>query len=177
VQTGLRVSALTGWQCQDGVLGAGAQVHCSGKGRKERCTPLRQAAAVRGWLRERPGGPVDPVFPNARGGVLSRDGVASLLAQHVATARHHCDALPPKRVTPHVRRHTAAMELLQHGVDRAVIALWLGHASVETPQRYLHASLELQEQALAKTAPLPVAPGRYRPDAQLLAFLKGLYLC
>jgi site-specific recombinase XerD len=176
VQTGLRVSELTGLQCQDVVLGAGAHVHCSGKGRKERCTPLRQeaAVAVRVWLRERQGGPVDPVFPNARGGVLSRDGVAYLLAKHVATARQHCDSLQHKRVTPHVLRHTAAMELLQHGVDRAVIALWLGHESVETTQRYLHASLELKEQALAKTAPLNVAPGRYRPDDQLLAFLKGL---
>jgi len=176
VQTGLRVSELTGLQCQDVVLGAGAHGHCSGTGRKERCTPLRQeaAVAVRAWLRERQGGPVDPVFPNASGGVLSRDGVAYLLAKHVATARQHCDALPHKHVTPHVLRHTAAMELLQHGVDRAVIALWLGHESVETTQRYLHASLELKEQALAKTAPLNVAPGRYRPDDQLLAFLKGL---
>ena len=176
VQTGLRVSELTGLQCHDVVLGAGAHVHCSGKGRKERCTPLRQdaAAAVRVWLRERQGSPVAPVFPNARGGALRRDGVAYLLAKHVATARQHCDSLQHKRVTPHVLRHTAAMELLQHGVDRAVIALWLGHESVETTQRYLHASLELKEQALAKTTPLNVAPGRYRPDDQLLAFLKGL---
>jgi integrase/recombinase XerD len=176
VQTGLRVSELTGLRCQDVVLGAGAHVHCSGKGRKERCTPLRQeaAAALRLWLRERQGGPVDPVFPNARGGTLSRDGVAYLLAKHVATARQHCTSLPHKRISPHVLRHTAAMELLLHGVDRAVIALWLGHESVETTQRYFHASLELKEQALAKMTPLQVPLGRYRPDDQLLAFLKGL---
>ena len=176
VQTGLRVSELVGLRCQDVVLGAGAHVYCSGKGRKERCTPLRQetVAALRLWLRERRGAPLDPVFPNNRGGALSRDAVEYLLAKHLVTARQHCVSLQHKRVSPHVLRHTAAMELLQHGVDRAVIALWLGHESVETTQRYLHASLELKEQALAKTTPLNVPPGRYRPDDQLLAFLKGL---
>lgn len=176
MQTGLRVSERTGLQCQDVVLGAGAHGHCCGKGRKERCPPLRQdaATALRLWLHERQGAPGDPVFPNARGGALSQDGVAYLLAKHVATARQHCHSLPHKRISPHVLRHTAAMELLLHGVDRAVIALWLGHESVETTQRSFHASLELKEQALAKTTPLQVPLGRYRPDDQLLAFLKGL---
>jgi site-specific recombinase XerD len=176
IQTGLRVAELTGLRCQDVVLGTGAHVYCSGKGRKERCTPLRQESevALQAWLQERQGSPADPVFPNARGGRLSRDGVAYLLAKHVATARQGCDSLQHKHVTPHVLRHTAAMELLQHGVDRAVIALWLGHEGVETTQRYFHASLELKEQALAKITPFDVVPSRYRPDDQLLAFLKGL---
>ena len=176
IQTGLRVAELTGLRCQDVVLGTGAHVYCSGKGRKERCTPLRQEseAALQVWLEERQGSPSDPVFPNARGSRLSRDGVAYLLTKHVATASQRCNSLQYKHVTPHVLRHTAAMELLQHGVDRAVIALWLGHESVETTQRYFHASLELKEQALAKTTPFDVAPSRYRPDDQLLAFLKGL---
>ena len=114
VQTGLRVSELTGLRCQDVVLGVGAHVHCSGKGRKERCTPLRQdaAAALRLWLRERQGGPLDPVFPNARGGALSRDGVAYLLAKHVATARQHCTSLQHKRISPHVLRHNPAHLLM-----------------------------------------------------------------
>jgi integrase/recombinase XerD len=73
-----------------------------------------------------------------------------------------------------VLRHTAAMELLQSGVDRSVIALWLGHESMETTQIYLHADLELKEQALAKTSPFGIKMRRYRPDDKLLAFLKGL---
>jgi len=176
VQTGLRVSELTTLQCQDVVLGSGAHVRCQGKGRKERCTPLRKeaSAALTCWLRERNGQPTDPVFLNARGGPLSSDGVAYLLARHLAAARQRCSSLVRKRVTPHVLRHSAAMELLQHGVDRAVIALWLGHESVETTQMYLHASLEMKEQALAKTTPLNVLPGRYRPDDALMAFLKSL---
>jgi integrase/recombinase XerD len=67
-----------------------------------------------------------------------------------------------------------AMELLQAGVDRAVIALWLGHESVETTQIYLEANLAMKEEILAKTTQIKGQPGRYRPDDQLLAFLKSL---
>ena len=113
--------------------------------------------------------------PNARGTRLSPDGVQYLLAKHIAVARERCPALNEKRVTPHCLRHTAAMEHLQAGVDRSVIALWLGHESVETTQIYLDANLALKEQALAKTTPANVKhTGRYRPDDKLLAFLKSL---
>jgi len=176
VQTGLRASELIGLRCQDVVLGTGAHVRCLGKGRKERCTPLRKdaVAALRCWLVERNGQPSDVVFPNARGSALSRDGLEYLLTKHMVTARLRCSSLKSKRVSPHVLRHSAAMELLQHGVDRSVIALWLGHESMETTQVYLHANLALKEQALAKTVPLGGRPGRYRPSDKLLTFLQGL---
>lgn len=176
VQTGLRVSELVGLRGQDVVLGTGAHVRCLGKGRKERCTPLRRdaIATLTNWLREQGCQPSDPLFPNQRGGSLSRDGVERLLAKHLAVARAACPSLRRKRVAPHVLRHTAAMDLLQHGVDRSVIALWLGHESVETTQMYLQASLEMKEQALAKTTPMSVPAGRYRPDDRLLNFLRGL---
>ena len=176
VQTGLRLSELTGLKCQDVVLTNGAHIRCTGKGRKERSTPLRKeaVAALRAWLRERKGYPSDPLFPNARGGMLSHDGVQYLLSKHVATARKKCPSLRNKQISPHVLRHTAAMDLLQSGVDRSVIALWLGHESVETTQMYIHANLELKEKALGKTLPLDVSFTRYRPDDHLLSFLKGL---
>ncbi|MHC4686787.1 MAG: site-specific integrase [Planctomycetota bacterium] len=176
VQTGLRVSELITLTCTDIVLDSGALVRCKGKGRKDRCTPLRKELVVllRSWLRERSGQPDDPLFPNARGAFLSRDGVEYLLAKHVAVARQKCPSLQKKRISPHVLRHTAAMELLQHGVDRSVIALWLGHESLETIQVYVQANLEMKEKALAKTTPINVKPGRYQPDDQLLAFLKDL---
>jgi len=176
VQTGLRVSELIGLGCQDVALGTGAHLRCTGKGRKERCTPLRRetVAALRAWLDERKGRPPDPVFPNARGHALSPEGVEYLLAKHTTTARQQCPSLEKKRITPHVLRHTAAMELLQSGVDRSVIALWLGHESMETTQVYLHADLALKEQALARTVPLGIPIGRYRPDDKLLSFLKSL---
>ena len=176
VQTGLRVSELVSLCCRDVVLGTGAHVRCCGKGRKSRCTPLRRQTipAVRNWLRERQGEPADPLFPGTRGQSLSRDGVEYLLAKHVVTARAHCPSLQGKRVSPHVLRHSMAMNMLQHGVDRSVIALWLGHESMSTTQVYLHANMELKEAALAKTAPLAGKSGRYRPTDKLLAFLKGL---
>ena len=176
LQTGLRVSELIGLRCQDIVFGTGAHVRCQGKGRKERCTPLRKdaVAVLRSWLRARAGAPPDPAFPNARGGPLSRDGVEDLLAKHLAIARTRCPSLKSKRVSPHVLRHSTAMDLLQRGIDRSVIALWLGHESVETTQMYLDANLELKEKILAKTTPFDVRPGRYRPDDRVLAFLKSL---
>jgi site-specific recombinase XerD len=176
MQTGLRASELIGLRCQDVVLGCGAHVRCMGKGRRERCTPLRKdaVAILRTWMRERTGQPSDPLFPNVRGSSLSHDGLDYIVSKHVAAARAKCPSMRSKRVTPHVLRHSLAMTLLQSGVDRAVIALWLGHRSVETTQIYLHANLELKEQALAKTQPFPGKPSRYRPSDQLLAFLQGL---
>jgi len=176
LQTGLRVSELIGLNWQNIVLGTGAHVRCQGKGRKTRCTPLRKdtVAALKAWQQEQQGRLEAPVFPNAWGQPLSRDGVAYLLAKYVAMACQHCPSLQHKRVTPHVLRHSAAMELLQNGVDSAVIALWLGHESMDTTQIYLHASLELKERALEKTTPIDGHPGRYRPDDELMAFLKGL---
>lgn len=176
IQTGLRVSELIGLTCKDIVLDNGAHVRCKGKGRKDRCTPLRKelVATLRSWLRERSGQPDDPLFPNTRGGFLSRDGVEYLLAKHVAVAGPKCPSIQKKRVSPHVLRHTAAMELLQHGVDITVIALWLGHETPETTQVYVQANLKMKEEALAKTTPVNVKPGRYQPGDQLLAFLKSL---
>ena len=176
VQAGLRLSELTGI-CRERVfLGTGAHLLVLGKGRKERAIPMTQqtAAALKAWLREIPAASDAVVFPNARGSRLSADGVQYLLAKHVTTATRTCPSLAHKRVTPHVLRHTTAMELLQAGVDRAVIALWLGHESVETTQIYLDADLTIKEQALARTTPPDCAPGRFKPDDALLAFLKEL---
>jgi site-specific recombinase XerD len=176
VQTGLRVSELTSLRRADVILGPGAYVQCTGKGRKERCTPLATPTVrtLRAWLREPPQGSADLLFPNARGGRLSADGVQYLVAKHVAVARQRCASLRHKRVSPHVLRHTSAMELLQAGVDRAVIALWLGHESVETTQIYLDANLALKEEALRRTTPARSRAGRYHADDRLLGFLKGL---
>ena len=176
VHTGLRVSELIGLRCEDVVLGIGAHVRCSGKGRKQRSTPLRRETAdvMAAWLCELKGQPKDPVFPSIRGGFLSRDAIERLVARHCKTAHSHCQSLRHKKVTPHVLRHTAAMDLLHHGVDRSVIALWLGHESVETTQMYLHADMRLKRKALSKITPLGVKPSLYKPSDELLAFLEDL---
>ena len=176
VQTGLRLSELTGLQTQDVHLTTGAHVRCSGKGRKERCTPLTKhtVAVLKAWMHASAKHPGKWLFPSARGGRLSADAVQDLVAKYVAVARQNCPSLRNKRVTPHVLRHAAAMELLQAGVDRSVIALWLGHESVETTQIYIDANLALKEKALAKTTPINSEHKRFRADDSLLAFLKSL---
>jgi len=177
VQTGLRVSELTGLCNGDVELGAGAHVRCRGKGRKERSTPLgRDAAAVlRVWMQERGGTADQPLFPTRRGTPLGRSAVGCLVAKHATVAAEECPSLHTKRTTPHTLRHSCAMELLRSGVDSAVIALWLGHEQVETTTRtYIHADLSIKERALARTRPPNTKPGRYRPSDRLLAFLDSL---
>jgi len=176
VQTGLRVSEMTGLTREDVVLGTGAHVRVIGKGRKERCTPLAQStrAVVKAWLRESQRGNGNLLFPSAVGKRLTVHGVQYLLNKHRMTASKMCPSLKHKRVTVHRLRHTMAMDLLQAGVDRSVIALWLGHESVETTQIYLEATLAMKEQALAKAAPSNSRAARYHPGDQLLGFLNSL---
>lgn len=176
-QTGLRVSELTGLRNCDVELATGAHIRCTGKGRKQRCTPLARptVAVLRAWMQERRGEPGDPLFPARRGTPLSRGAIARLVTTHTATARHRCPSLVTKHPTPHVLRHSCAMELLRSGVDCAVIALWMGHEQVETTSRiYLHADMSIKERALARTAPPHTKPGRYQASDQLLAFLDSL---
>jgi site-specific recombinase XerD len=176
VQTGLRLSEITGTTRDDLVLGTGAHVRVTGKGRKERCTPFAKptASVLKGWLREPSKGDGHLLFPNVKGEPLSVHGVKYMLNKHAETAAKVCPSLKGKRVTVHVLRHTMALEMLQAGVDRAVIALWLGHESVETTQIYLEATLAMKEQALAKTTPPHGSPARFRPDDRLLSFLNSL---
>ncbi|SRR5258708_10278623 len=176
LQTGLRLSELIGLRKNEVTLQAGAHVRVIGKGRKERCTPLakRTVAVLRAWFKESPCNKSEILFINARGGQLSADGVQYIVAKHAKAASHLCEGLTKKNVTPHVLRHTAAMELLQAGVDRTVIALWLGHESIETTQVYLDADLAMKEKALAKVQPMGEKLRRYKPEDDLVAFLKAL---
>ena len=176
VQTGLRLSELTGLRQRDVVLGTGAYVRCEGKGRRERCTPLVKstAALLKAWIKEQGDDESRFLFPSGRGGRLSADAVQHALAKHVRAAQGACPSLARKRVSPHVLRHTAAMELLQAGVDRALIAIILGHEALDSTQVYLDADLPLKEAILAKMNPPQGKPGGYRPNDQLLNYLKGL---
>ena len=176
IQTGLRATELTGLNVGDVQLATGAHVNCRGKGRKERITPLTTItiAVMRVWLAERQGRPHEPLFPTSPGRPLSRDGLKRRLTKHLHLATESCPSLAHKNVTLHSLRHTAAMQLLQAGVDTTVIALWLGHERVDTTRVYLHADLALKERALARTKPPDTTPGRYQPPDTLLAFLEAL---
>jgi integrase/recombinase XerD len=175
-QTGLRIAETIALRGCDVELGTGAHVRCTGKGRKNRSTPLTTATvnALRAWLAERGGAITDPVFPTRRGGPLSPDAIEQLVGKHAATAAAKCQSMQGKHVTPHTLRHTAAMALLHGGADMSVIALWLGHESTQTVQHYLHADMALKERALARTTPPGIPAGRYRPPDRLLAFLNSL---
>jgi integrase/recombinase XerD len=176
LQTGLRVSELTGLRNQDVELGAGKSVQCVGKGRKQRCTPLttQTARVLRVWMQERQGQPGDPLFPTSRGRSLSRDAVALLVDKYASIAAQQCPTLHGKSVSPHTLRHTCAMNLLRSGVDEVTIALWLGHQNLRSVEIYIHADTGLKERALARTAPLATTAGRYRPPDRLLKFLEAL---
>jgi integrase/recombinase XerD len=175
-QTGLRVSELIALSRADVVLGRGAHVHCVGKGRKHRRTPLLPVtvAVLHTWLAERGGAPTDPVFPTSTGHPLSRDAVERRVAHHTTAAARQCPSLAAKKITVHTLRHTAAMRLLLSGVDITVIALWLGHEQTTTTQIYLHADMTQKERAIARTKPPGAKPGRYQPPEPVMAFLEAL---
>lgn len=176
VQSGLRVSEITALNCGDVHLGTGAHVSCYGKGRKQRITPLTKntTRTLRAWLAERDGQPADPLFPTSQGTRLSRDALERRLTKYLTIAAKDCPTLTRKHVTMHTLRHTAAMRLLHAGVDTTVIALWLGHESVDTTKLYLHADLALKERAITRTTPPNSKPGRYQPPDNILQFLQNL---
>lgn len=177
VQTGLRLSEITGLDRDAVQFGVGAHVRCSGKGRKERSTPLTKLAreAIKKWLAATPRNGAATLFPTVHGHRMSADAVQFMLSKYVKTAAKSCRSLRSKQVSPHTLRHSAAMELLLAGVDLTVIALWLGHESTMTTQAYLHAHMALKEAALARVTPMEGQKGlRFKPDDQLLSFLNAL---
>jgi integrase/recombinase XerD len=176
IQTGLRVSELTGLRITDVSLNTGAHARVLGKSRKERCVTLttETIAVLHQWLRERKGQDEDPLFPTRRGGPLTPKAVAWLIDKHTATATRRCPSLQAKRVTPHVLRHTNAMLLRAQNIDILTIALWLGHESTKSTEIYLHADNKIKQQAIDRTTPTGTPPGRYRPPDTLLAFLETL---
>jgi site-specific recombinase XerD len=176
IQTGVRVSELTHLRWEGVSLDRGPHIRCFGKGRKSRCTPLTSTTikVLRSWRREADPRPEDYVFSNRRGEPLSRDAIERLIRKHVRTASVVCPTLLKKKISPHTLRHTSAMRLLEAGVDRSVIALWLGHESITTTEVYIHANMAMKEQALERAAKLSGNSRRYRPPDPLLAFLESL---
>ena len=176
IQTGLRVSEVTRLCREDLSLALAPHLRCAGKGRKQRCTPLtkQMVKVLKSWLAKNELKDRDPVFPSVNGGMMSSDAVQYLLTKYVRTAAKDCPSLERKRVSPHVLRHTAAMQLLDAGIDHAMIALWLGHESIETTQIYLEASLSLKQRLLDSFAPVPVQRGRFVAEEGLLEFLRAI---
>ncbi len=178
ITTGVRVSELTALTRSDVHTGKpAAHIATHGKGRKTRITPLDAitATAMRAWLTETPGSASSPMF-TARGTTrkLTTDAVAQRLKLHARAAASACPTIAAKNLTPHILRHTCAMRMLAAGIDATTIALWLGHESPDSTRAYLHADLQLKQQALDRTAPPHTKRGRYQPPDKLLAFLEAL---
>jgi integrase/recombinase XerD len=154
------------------------QVRLLGKGSKERICPLwaETTTALRRIIRA--GNCDDPLFKNATGGPLSRDGVAYLIRKHARAAAKQCPALGKRRITPHVLRHSCACALLQAGVDITVIRDYLGHSSVATTSRYVSTSLHMKRDALEafwnRAGIEARGPRKWRPSPELLSFLETL---
>jgi site-specific recombinase XerD len=176
VQTGLRVSEICSLTVDDVHLGTGPHVTCTGKGRRQRITPLTRATVsiITAYLTERATRPGAALFCGPHGQVLSRDALEHRLAQHLGAAALVCRSLVGKHVTMHTLRHTAAMNLLTAGVDVAVIAMWLGHADTHSTDAYLHADMTIKQAALDRTRPPDVKPGTYHPEPDILAWLTAL---
>jgi site-specific recombinase XerD len=176
LQTGLRLTELTGLKLSDIHLDTPAHVACHGKGRKDRATPLTPdiASLVAAYLTERHTRPGTALFPNPSGGQLSSDAVQLRLRTHLRTAQSHCPTLASKTVTVHTLRHTAAMRMLESGIDAAVIALFLGHESIATTGIYLHADLTIKQRALDRTNQPDIPPGAFHPGDTLLEWLENL---
>jgi site-specific recombinase XerD len=174
--TGARVSEMTALSRADVRLGSSRSIQLTGKGRKQRVVPLRKSTAqqLREWMTEISSNPDTPLFPNREGRHLTRSGVEKRLCKAVRSAAHGCSELRAKRVSPHIFRHTTAMHMLQAGVDITVIALWLGHESIETTHLYVEANLAMKERALSKVEGIPTKRLRYRPTDKLLQFLEDL---
>ena len=176
IQTGLRVSELINLRVGDLQLGPHSQLECVGKGRKQRVIPLQKNTVrlLTAWLAELPPAREGPLFPTNSGTPLTRAAVGKLVTRHAQAAAQRCPSLTGKNVTPHTLRHTCAMSLLHAGIDTASIALWLGHASIQTTQIYLHADLELKQRTLERVPALDERPpARYKTSDALIAFLKN----
>lgn len=174
--SGARVSEIIALKRQQIVLGKSSVLHLLGKGRKERTVPLwtKTASALRLWCSEIHDWNMDLVFPSSAKRKLTRNGFDYILQRAVTQAGQKCPSLFGKRVTPHVIRHTTATHLLQSGVDLSVIALWLGHESVDTTHIYLESDLTTKQQALDKLSMPDTRIRRFKPSDKVLAFLSTL---
>jgi site-specific recombinase XerD len=175
--TGARVSELIAIKRTDITIGRGsASVDLHGKGRKDRTVPLWPSTLrrLKHWFHEIPDAPDSPVFPDSRGFTLSRSGVEYRLKRAALKASQSCPSLRGRPVSPHLFRHTTAMHMLHSGVDLSVIALWLGHESIQTTHMYMEADLQIKEAAMARVDSLPRTPKRYKPSDKLLQFLEAL---
>ncbi len=174
--TGARASEIASLRIADVHLNDGGAVHIRGKGRKQRAIPLWRTTVrlLRSWLKQIDNSSERPLLPNAHGSAMTRAGVAQRLRHATAIAVQQDGSLHHQRISPHTIRHTTAMHMLQSGVDLSVIAMWLGHESIQTTHQYLQADLETKKQALSSVKSPKSARSRRAASRPLIQFLEGL---
>jgi site-specific recombinase XerD len=172
---GLRVSELVGLNLADLTLNARPTIHVMGKGRRERILPLwkETATTIRDWLKVRGEPKGTALFQNAHGDLMTRSGFKYILEKHVRTARRKQPSLTKKRVSPHTLRHSCAMHTLHATGDIRKVALWLGHASIQSTEVYVRADPTDKLEAMASLVPPNVRRGQFRPPDKLLAMLRS----
>jgi integrase/recombinase XerD len=178
IETGLRLSEIILLTWRDiRIAGHYGYVRCVGKGRKEREVILSREMSriLKSWEQETLLlSPIGFIFPNIYGKAMSPDTFQWLLKKYARQAEKHCPSLKDKQVSPHVLRHTAAMNLRNAGVDLLTIASVLGHKSIETTQVYLEADNKRQEETLNLLVPNKTRVRRFRSKDDLGTFLKSL---
>ena len=173
---GLRVSELVGLQLGDATFRAGyLDLRVMGKGRKQRVLTLWKtvAGSLRAWLSLRGEARVPELFLNARAQPLTRSGFKHILHKHVPAAVKACPSLKTKRVSPHVLRHTCALNTLQATGDIRKVALWLGHESIQTTEAYLRADPSQKREMVEAVIPPNLRRGSFRPADKLIASFRG----
>ena len=172
---GLRVSELVGLRLDQLERGSTPCIHVMGKGRRERILPLwkETTCAITAWLRVRAPDGEPELFLNATGRAMTRSGFEYILAKHAAVAAQRQPSIAGKRVTPHVLRHSCAMHMLQATRDVRKVALWLGHASLNSTEIYLRADPTEKLEALATMAPFVLQRGKFQAPDKLMAMLKA----
>lgn len=170
---GLRVSELTGLRLEDLSLQPHTSILVHGKGRRERRLPLwkQTTAALRAWLAVRGVIPAPELFLNARREPMTRTGFEYILRKHVRTATENCPSLATKRISPHVLRHSCALTVLEATNDLRKVALWLGHANMQTTEMYLRLDPAIKLEALNAVIAPRLRSGRFRASDQLIASL------
>lgn len=174
ITSGLRVSELVGLRINEVEFsGRYLDIRVRGKGRRERVLTLWKsvADALRAWLAVRGEAPAPELFLNAWSKPMTRSGFERVLDKHVATATARCPTLKGKRVSPHVLRHSCALNMLRATRDIRRVSLWLGHASTQTTDIYLQADPTEKLEALTAMTPPHLRPGRFRPQDKLIAAL------
>jgi len=173
--TGARVSEILELKVANVRLETNGMIHLTGKGRKERTVPLWKDTIklLRKWIESNRYSSDSYLFPNNRGGKMTRSAIAKMLTTVVETAKTQCPTLKSQKISPHTLRHTTAMHLLQSGVDITVIAMWLGHERIETTNIYLSADMTMKEKALQAMQPPKTKDMRFRPKGSLLELLES----